>query len=300
MAVRVSLRRATRSRSGAGMRSRQHWASRRQRAAATLLRPLRAEVGLEPERPVAHDQAGLVGAVEEPGERLELDAARLGEALRVGQRESALRELAGRLAAELREQLGGRRHRRVGGLRGSPLEQAAIDVVDAHEHRRGGRCELVDRWDVPGRVHGEAGRHGRGHVHAPLGDHDEEGGRELAQERRRGIRQFGGRPERDELRPQRLDRGVAVLVGDRRCRGQYREVAPVEPAQCVVDRVGGEEHLGQVEQVAHPRGIELARLQGRREVLSRQPAESCGELEHRRRLSSIRPARRGIGERRSR
>ena len=179
-----------------------------------LLRPLGAEVGLEPERPVAHDQAGLVGAVEEAGERLERDAARLGEPLRVGQRESALGEFPGGLGAELGEQLGGGRDGGVGGLGRPALEQAAIDVVDADEHgRRGGR-ELLGGRDVARRVHGEPRRHGGRHVHAPLGEHDQEGGGELAQQGGRRIRQLGGCPERHELGLHRVGRGVAVLVGD--------------------------------------------------------------------------------------
>ena len=78
-------------------------------ALGRLERPRGAEVGLEPERSLARDQPGLVGAMEQAGQLVECGAARLGEALRVGQRESALGEFARGLRAELGEELGGGR-----------------------------------------------------------------------------------------------------------------------------------------------------------------------------------------------
>ena len=137
-------------------------------------------------------------------------------------------------------------------------------------------------------------------MHVVVGAHHDEQCGELVDEDGRGIRQLVAGPELLEPGADGLDRRVAVLIGHLGCRGEHREVAPVEPAERMVDRVGREQHLGEVEEVAHAGGIELARLQRRREFGSRQPAESCGELEHRSPVSSTRPGRRGLGARRSR
>ena len=265
-----------------------------------LLRPFRAEVGLEPERAVAHDQAGLVGPVEEAGQFLERDAARLGEALGVGQCEPALRELAGRLAAELGQQLGGRRDGGVGGLGGAPLEQAAVDVVDAHEHRRGGCGELGRGRDVARGMRGEPSRHRGGHVHAPLAGDDEQGGAEFAQEGRRGIRQLGGCPERHELGLHRVGRRVAVLIGDGRRRREHGEVAPIEPAHARGRRSRGR---GAPRRGRRGRGLRSHRTRASAAPTRVRVAAARGVVRRARAsaaVSSTRPARRGLGERRSR
>ena len=94
------------------------------------------------------------------------------------------------------------------------------------------------------------------------------------------------------------DRGAAHLVARVDDGGEHCEAATVEAADGMVDRIGGEERLGEVEEVSCGGRVEVARRERCGEFLSRQPAESCGELEHRLRVSSIRPARRGHGGRR--
>jgi len=135
-------------------------------------------------------------------------------------------------------------------------------------------------------------------VHVVVGVHHDQQRGQLVDEGGRGIRQLVGGPELLQPAADGLERGVAVLVGHLGGRGEHGEVSPVEAAQRMVDRVGREQHLGEVEEVAHAGGVEFARLQCRREFGSRQPPESCGELEHRPPVSSIRPGRRGLDGRR--
>ena len=265
-----------------------------------LLRPLGAEVGLEPERAVAHDEAGFVGAVEQAGQRLERRCrwTRRGASSRAARgRPSRAR---GRAGSELGEQLRRRGDGRIGGLGGVPLEQAAVDLVDADEHgrRRGG--EVGRGRDVPGGVRGQSRRDRGGHVHA----------RRRTRPRAGGGRARPGVPARHP-RAHRMRRAArARRAPSRRSRRRVRRRRPTRRRAPRDDggRVGSGRGRPSRERAGPRRGRRgRARPPGRTRAtaaLSRDRfAAARGDVRRARarpRVSSIRCDRRAIVARRSR
>ena len=278
-------------RSGEGVgASRDEFAQRRGNAVAPALgqpqpaplrrleRPGGALIGLEPERTLARDQPGLVGAMEQRAARRARCRSPLRVA-RIGQRESALASSrAGCVpSSESSSQLPRRWRRRT---RTSAARGCAVDLVGGDQHGRCWRGELGRRREVFAEAWNEARGERGGHVDVPVGDDDEQCRIELAEQLVRRGDQFVGCREPNQFAVDGIDRGAAGVAGGELCgRGEHGEAPSVESADRVVERIGREEELGEIEQVVHAVGFELARVQ------------RCGEIVSRRLPESVRPVR---------
>ena len=122
----------------------------------------------------------------------------------------------------------------------------------------------------------------------PVGDDDEQCRSESVEQLVRRGDQVVGCREPDQFAVDGIDRGATGIAGGELCgRGEHGEAPSVESADRVVERIGREEELGEIEQVVHAVGFELARMQRCGEVVSRQLPESCGQFEHRLLFSSL-------------
>ena len=147
---------------------------------------------------------------------------------------------------------------------------------------------LGRRREVVAEARTEAQGERDGHVDMPVGHDDEQRRIEAVEQFVRRRDQIGGCREPLEFAVDGVDRGAAGVAGGELCgRSEYGEAPSVESADRVVERIGREEELGEIEQVVHAVGFELARMQRCSEIVSRQLPESCGQFKHRLLFSSL-------------